>query len=46
MDRSILLASTADTKGPEMLYLKERISDRSQHVLVIDVSCTKRFLSL
>ncbi|MBW1999325.1 MAG: Tm-1-like ATP-binding domain-containing protein [Deltaproteobacteria bacterium] len=40
MGKRIALVATLDTKGPEPLYLKERIESKGHHVLVIDVSCT------
>jgi len=38
MERVILLVSTLDTKGPETLYLRDRIRDRGGNPLVLDLS--------
>lgn len=38
MERVILLVSTLDTKGPETLYLRDRIADRGAKPLVLDLS--------
>ena len=38
MDRAILLISTLDTKGPETLYLRDRIRDNGGNPIVLDMS--------
>ncbi|MEW6140898.1 MAG: Tm-1-like ATP-binding domain-containing protein [Thermodesulfobacteriota bacterium] len=38
MERVILLLSTLDTKGPETLYLRDRIRDRGGNPLLLDMS--------
>jgi uncharacterized protein (UPF0261 family) len=38
MERVILLVSTLDTKGPETLYLRDRIRDRGGNPVVLDLS--------
>ena len=38
MERVILLVSTLDTKGPETLYLRDRIRDRGGKPLILDLS--------
>jgi uncharacterized protein (UPF0261 family) len=38
MERVILLLSTLDTKGPETVYLKDRIRDRGGNPIILDMS--------
>lgn len=38
MERVILLVSTLDTKGPETLYLRDRIKDKGGNPVVLDLS--------
>jgi uncharacterized protein (UPF0261 family) len=38
MERVILLLSTLDTKGPETLFLRDRIREHGGGVLVLDLS--------
>jgi uncharacterized protein (UPF0261 family) len=38
MERAILLVSTLDTKGPETLYLRDRIRDQGVSPLILDMS--------
>ena len=38
MERVILLLSTLDTKGPETLYLRDRIRERGGNPLILDMS--------
>jgi uncharacterized protein (UPF0261 family) len=38
MERAILLISTLDTKGPETLFLRDRIRERGGHPVILDMS--------
>ncbi|MFH1117704.1 MAG: Tm-1-like ATP-binding domain-containing protein [Pseudomonadota bacterium] len=38
MERVIILVSTLDTKGPETLYLRDRIRERGGNPVILDIS--------
>lgn len=38
MERVILVLSTLDTKGPETWYLRDRIRDKSENPMILDMS--------